>query len=167
MRESNTPPLALAVGTTVNPMPEAVSRAGAKDHIPGLCFGVLSTPSSAWGVPVRVSCPGLGPAEMPVPKAGWACLWGNFYLHKQPLGGQLCPGLSLSPAAIAGECKHRWMGWKCRGTATSSLGWGPSSSRPSRGCSGVPRPPGEGAVQRGLGMSLWEPHRQEVMDGAR
>lgn len=84
MRESNTPPLAL------NPMPQELFLAGPEENIPGLRFGVLSTPSNARGTQsgFRVSCRGLGPAEMPFPKAGWVCLWGSFYLHT---GMWLCP----------------------------------------------------------------------------
>lgn len=92
MRESNTPPLALAMGTTVDPMPQGLFLARVTSRTqrthPRAVFWGAEHPQQCQGHPVRVSCPGLGPAEMPFPKAGWACLWGSFYLHKQPLGGQ-------------------------------------------------------------------------------
>lgn len=133
---------------------EAVSRAGPKDHIPGLRFGALSTPSNARGVPVRVSCPGL---EMPFPKAGWACLWGNFYLHKQPLGGQQgCGSVRV--------CPYRQP--RSEGNVNTDGRGGNAAAQRHPHCDGVLQHPvllgagvgspglhGRGGVQRRLGMS--------------
>lgn len=140
-------------GTTVNPMPQKLFQEQ-DSTIPGLCFGELSTPSNARGVPVRVSCPGL---EMPFPKAGWACLWGNFYLHKQLLGGQQgCGSARVYPYRQP----------RSEGNVNTD-GWGGNAAAQRHPhCDGVLHHPvllgagagspgfhGRGGVQRGPGMS--------------
>lgn len=43
--------------------------------------------------------------------AGWGCLPGaTFICTNSPWAGKVDMGLSLSPPAIGGECKHGWGG---------------------------------------------------------
>lgn len=111
----------------------AVSSRTRREH-PRAAFWGAEHPQQCQGHPVRVQgfLPRAGASGDALPQGRMGLFMGQF------LSAHRDVALSLSPAAIGGQCKHRRTGWKCRGTGTSSPGWGPAPSRPSGAALGSP-----------------------------
>jgi len=94
--------------------PRGASRgAELAQQVPARGSGTLGTAALPSPEPRRgSSCPrALGRAEVRFPRAGWACLPGaTFICTNSSRAGKVDVGLSLSPPAIGGECKHGWGG---------------------------------------------------------
>lgn len=122
-------------------------------------LGATVLPSSGEGFPARALRSGR--------RAGWICLPGaTFICTNSPWAGKVDMGLSLSPLAIGGECKHGWggnaeaQGHPHRGVAAvGSSARGPTVTPSCVGLElGFPAT-GETGCSVGLEMSppAWEP----------